>query len=206
MRILGLTGSIGMGKTTATHLLRRLRIPVHDADATVHLLMGPGGLAVAKIGREFPGSVRNGAIDRTKLGAMVFGSQDPTALQRLEAILHPMVRGETLAWLATQARRRTRVVALDIPLLFEGRRRRAVDAALVVTAPAFLQRQRVLRRPGMTDARLRDILSRQMPDAIKRRRADFVVTSGLGKRPTLDGLKRALRALPKGKVWKPGYR
>ncbi len=206
MRILGLTGSIGMGKTTATQLLRRLHIPVHDADATVHLLMGPGGIAVPKIAREFPGSVSNGAIDRAKLGAMVFGGKDPTALRRLEAILHPMVRSETLAWLAAQARRRARIVALDIPLLFESRRRRSVDAALVVSAPAFLQRQRVLRRPGMTDARLRDILSRQMPDSVKRRRADFVVTSGLGKRPTLDGLRRALRALKAGRAWKPGYR
>jgi dephospho-CoA kinase len=206
MRILGLTGSIGMGKTTATQLLRRLHIPVHDADATVHLLMGPGGVAVSKIAREFPGSVSNGAIDRARLGAMVFGGKDPTALRRLEGILHPMVRAETLAWLAAQARRRVRVVALDIPLLFESRRRRSVDAVVVVSAPAFLQRQRVLRRPGMTDARLRDILSRQMPDSVKRRRADFVVTSGLGKRPTLDGLRRVLRTLTPRRAWKPGYR
>lgn len=206
MRIFGLTGSIGMGKSVATRLLRRVRVPVHDADAAVHRLLGPGGEAVAEIARAFPGTVKNGAIDRAKLGARVFASKDATALRRLEAILHPLVRQETRRWLAAQARRRARAVVLDVPLLFERGRAADCDAAVVVSAPRFLQRQRVLRRPGMTDERFKDIVSRQMPDAEKRRLADAVVTSGLGLRPTLLGLRAALRQPCRARSWRPGYR
>lgn len=206
MRILGLTGSIGMGKTTAARLLRRMRVPVHDADAAVHRLLGRGGDAVPAVARLFPGVVIKGAVDRQKLGARVFGPGKAAALRRLEAILHPMVQRATLRWIATQARRRTPVVVLDIPLLFESGGAGRCDAVIVVSAPKFLQRQRVLSRPGMTPAKLREILTHQMPDAEKRHRADAVVTSGLGRRPTWLGLRRALRRQRRSKVWRPGYR
>lgn len=209
MRIIGLTGSIGMGKSVAVSLLRRQRVPVHDADAEVHRLLGRNGAAVRAVGKAFPGTVSGGQVDRQKLGARVFGPSNKAALRRLEAIIHPLVRRNTGRWLARQARRRAPLVVLDVPLLFEsggeGRRRRRYDAAIVVSAPAFLQRQRVLRRPGMTAARFLEIDSRQLPDRVKRRRADVVVTSGIGRRPTLLGLRRALRKLRRRRAWRPGY-
>lgn len=206
MRILGLTGSIGMGKTTAARLLRRMRVPVHDADAAVHTLLGRGGAAVAAVGKAFPGVVSKGIVDRRKLGGKVFGPGRAAALHRLEAILHPMVRRATLRWIAAQARRHAPVIVLDVPLLFESGGSGRYDAVIVVSAPGFLQRQRVLRRPGMTPVKLREILARQLPDADKRRRADAVVTSGLGRRPTWLGLRHALRRQRRAKVWGPGYR
>lgn len=206
MRILGLTGSIGMGKTTAARLLRRIRIPVHDADGAVHRLLAPGGKAVPAVARAFPAVIHDGAVDRRKLGAVVFGPEGKAALQTLEQIIHPLVRGETRRWLAVQARRGTRAVVLDVPLLFESGLDRGYDGVIVVSAPAFLQRQRVLRRPGMTAAKLREILARQMPDRIKRRRADAVVTSGLGQRPTLAGLRRVLGRVKRRGAWGPGFR
>jgi dephospho-CoA kinase len=187
MVILGLTGSIGMGKSTAAAMLRRLGLPVHDADASVHRLMGKGGKAVAAIEVAFPGVVEAGAVDRKKLGAAVF--DDPPALRRLEAILHPLVREETQSFLRRQARRRAPLVVLDIPLLYETGAERRVDAVLVVTAPAHQQRQRVLRRPGMTEERFAQVLSQQLPDAEKRRRADFLVNNGLSKGRTLKRLE-----------------
>ncbi|WP_455373895.1 dephospho-CoA kinase [Limibacillus halophilus] len=190
MVILGLTGSIGMGKSTAAGMLRRLGLPVHDADAAVHRLMARGGRAVPAIERAFPGVVVGGAVDRKKLGAAVF--DDPPALRRLEAILHPMVRQETEAFLRQQARRREPLVVLDIPLLYETGAERRVDAVLVVTAPAHQQRQRVLRRPGMTEERLAQVLAQQTPDAEKRRRADFLVNNGLSKGRTLKRLERVV--------------
>lgn len=205
MRILGLTGSIGMGKTVAARLLRRSGVPVHDADAEVHRLLGPGGAAVAAVAKAFPGTVKNGVIDRAALGARVFGTKNETALRRLEQILHPLVRKATGRWLTTQARHRSSVVVLDVPLLFESGGPGRYDSVIVVSAPAFLQRQRVLRRPGMTAARLADISRKQLPDRLKRARADAVVVSGLGRRVTLKGLKRALRRLDKRQVWRPGY-
>lgn len=205
MRILGLTGSIGMGKTVAAGLLRRLRVPVHDADAEVHRLLGPNGAAVPAIAAAFPGVVRDGAIDRAKLGAQVFGPGHGEALRRLERIVHPLVRRAAGRWLARQARRRVSVVVLDVPLLFESGADRRYDGVIVVSAPAFLQRQRVLRRPGMTPERFAEIGRRQLPDRFKRIRADRVVTSGLGKRTTWRGLRRALRRLASRRVWRPGY-
>jgi dephospho-CoA kinase len=187
MVILGLTGSIGMGKSTAAAMLRRLGLPVHDADAAVHRLLGKGGKAVAAIEAAFPGVVEAGAVDRKKLGAAVF--DDPPALRRLEAILHPLVREETQGFLRRQARRRAPLVVLDIPLLYETGAERRVDAVLVVTAPAHQQRQRVLRRPGMTEQRFAQVLSQQLPDAEKRRRADFLVNNGLSKGRTLKRLE-----------------
>ncbi len=179
MVVLGLTGSIGMGKSTTAGMFRYLGVPVHDADAAVHRLTGPGGAAVAAVAAEFPDAVRDGAVDRRVLGARVF--EDPAALDRLEAILHPLVRAEEKRFLDRHRRRRAPLVVLDVPLLFETGGEARCDAVVVVTAPAFLQRQRALRRPGMTEERLARVLARQMPDAEKRRRADFVVPTGLGR-------------------------
>src|SRR4051812_17589829 len=151
MRILGLTGSIGMGKSTAARLLRTLGVPVHDADAEVHRLLGLGGAAVPAVAKAFPGTVRDGRVDRRRLGDLVFGPEsDPAALRKLEGILHPMVRRATLSWLAQHARQRTPVVVLDVPLLFETGGPGRYDGVIVVSAPTFIQLQRVLRRPGMT--------------------------------------------------------
>jgi dephospho-CoA kinase len=161
MKVLGLTGSIGMGKTTAANMLRRLGVPVHDSDAAVHRLLGRGGAAVPLIAREFPGSVREGAVDRAALGAIVF--RDTTALRRLEAILHPLVQRSQRRFLASCASRRIPVAVLDIPLLYETGGERRVDAVIVVTAPPATQRARVLARPGMTREKLEGILTRQMP-------------------------------------------
>lgn len=193
MRILGLTGSIGMGKTTAAAMLRRLGLPLHDADATVHRLLGHGGKAVKPVAAAFPGVAREGAIDRTALGARVFGQ--PEEMRRLEAILHPLVRAEERAFIRTSRMRGARLVVLDIPLLYETGGEKRCDGVVVVTAPQFLQKQRVLRRPNMSAARLAQVLAKQMPDAEKRRRADWVVETGLGKRATLTALRRVVRAL-----------
>lgn len=183
MKIIGLTGSIGMGKSTAAGMFRRLGVPVHDADATVHRLLGRGGRAVKPVEAAFPGTVRDGAVDRLALGRRVF--DDPAALRRLEAILHPLVRAAAARFLARARAQRQDLVVLDIPLLFETGGERRCDAVVVVSAPAFLQRARVLARPGMTEARFAQILAQQMPDREKRARADFVVETGLGKRYTL---------------------
>jgi dephospho-CoA kinase len=191
MIVLGLTGSLGMGKSAASAMLRRLGVPVHDADASVHRLMGPGGAAVAKVASSFPEALAGDRIDRTRLGQRVFG--DPAALRRLEAILHPLVRAEERRFLAAARRRRVPVVVLDIPLLLETGGERRVDGVIVVTAPLWLQRQRVLRRPGMTEERLRAVEAQQMPDAEKRRRATWVVPTGLSRSATLRRLKAILR-------------
>lgn len=193
MVILGLTGSIGMGKTTVARMLRRRGIPVHDADATVHRLLARGGEAVKAIDRAFPGVVTDGAVDRKALGAVVF--RDPTALGRLEAIIHPLTRRASRRFLLRCARRGARLAVLDVPLLFETGGDRDVDATICVTAPPFVQRARVLSRPGMTPEKLDGILARQMPDIEKRRRADFVVPTGLGKGHTLRHLERIVATM-----------
>jgi len=191
MIVLGLTGSLGMGKSTAAAMLRRARVPVFDSDAEVHRLLGPDGGAVDAVAAEFPTARAGDRIDRAALGRLVFGK--PAALKRLEAILHPRVYTAQRRFLAACRRRRALVAVLDIPLLFETRGERRVDGVIVVSAPASLQRARVLRRPGMTQERLRTILAQQMPDAEKRRRARWVVPTGLGKALTLRRLKRILR-------------
>lgn len=188
MVILGLTGSIGMGKSTVAAMLRRMGVPVHDADAAVHRLLAKGGRAVGAVEAAFPGVSLDGAVDRKKLGAAVFG--DAKALKRLETILHPLVRAETEAFLRRHARRRAALVVLDIPLLFETGAERRVDAVLVVSAPAHIQRQRVLARPGMTEDRFQQVLAQQVPDREKRRRADFLLENGLSKAQTLKRLQR----------------
>jgi dephospho-CoA kinase len=189
MLVLGLTGSIGMGKTTAAQMLRRMGLPLHDADLAVHRLLAKGGAAVAAIEVAFPGVVADGAVDRERLGAQVF--EDRAALKRLEGILHPAVRRTTRAFLGRQVRAGRSLVVLDIPLLFETGAETLCDAVVVVTAPPFVQRARVMARRGMTPARFQAILAKQMPDREKRRRADFVVNTGLSKAATL----RQLRAI-----------
>ncbi|MBM3502617.1 MAG: dephospho-CoA kinase [Alphaproteobacteria bacterium] len=193
MRILGLTGSIGMGKSVAAQMLRRDRIPVFDSDANVHVLTRPNGAAIPAVAQAFPGTVTGGVLDRNALGRLVFS--DPAALRRLEAILHPMVRRAREAFVRRARRRRCPLVVFDVPLLFETRGERHCDAVLVVSAPAFLQRQRVLARPNMTAAKFAGILRRQVPDATKRHRADFVVPSSLGKRTTLIAIRHVVRML-----------
>ncbi len=193
MRVLGLTGSIGMGKSAAARALRRLGVPVHDADAAVHRLLGSGGGAVAAVARAFPGVVADGAVDRAALGRRVFNN--PAALVRLEAILHPLVQRSEQRFLRGALARREPVAVLDIPLLFEIGGERRCDAVIVVSAPRFVQEARVLRRKGMTAARLLAVRARQMPDAEKRRRADFVVPTGLDKRATLRRLAGIVRVM-----------
>lgn len=186
--ILGLTGSVAMGKSTVAQMLRSLGIPVFDADATVHALMGPRGKASALIAKKFPGVVGAGGVDRQRLGARVFAN--PAALKDLEAIVHPLVQKERAVFLARAGRKK--VVALDIPLLFEGSGPAHMDAVLVVSAPDFLQRQRALARPGMTVDKLNAVRARQWPDSKKRQAADAILPTSLGKRETLRRLKQFL--------------
>jgi dephospho-CoA kinase len=197
MLVVGLTGSIGMGKSTAAAMLRRLGLPVHDADAVVHRLMARGGAAVASVTAAFPSVTRDGAVDRGLLGARVLG--DAAALRRLEAILHPLARAEAGAFLAQQARLRRPLAVLDIPLLYETGGERLCEVVIVVSAPAFIQRARVLRRPGMTEAKLQALLARQLTDAEKRRRADFVVQTGLNKGHALRQLAAIVKLLRSGR-------
>ena len=192
MRIWGLTGSIGMGKSTAARAFARLGVPIFDADAAVHALQAKGGRAVRPIAREFPGSEREGATDREVLRRAVLGQ--PEALRRLERIIHPLVREEQARFLKRW--RGVPLVVLDIPLLFETRRDlREFDAILVVSAPAAVQRLRVLGRPGMTEARLTAIRARQMPDAQKRRRADHVIRTGLSRHHAQAQVRRLVGEL-----------
>lgn len=193
MIILGLTGGIGMGKSTATATLRRLHVPVFDADAAVHRLQARNGGAVAPIGAAFPGCVVDGRVDREALRRAVLGN--PAALRRLEQIVWPLVRAEERRFLALARRRGERVVVLDVPLLFENGGERRVDQVIVVSAPATVQRARVMRRPGMTEERLAAIRARQMPDREKRRRADHVVATGLCRHFAQAAIRRIVRKM-----------
>jgi dephospho-CoA kinase len=168
--IIGLTGSIGMGKSAVAAMFAEEGVPVFDADATVHLLQSVGGRLVEPIGAAFPGTVHDGAVDRTRLGAAVFGDDD--AIRRLEAIVHPAVGEERQAFLDAHA---GALVVFDVPLLFETGGEARVDCIVVVTAAAEVQRARVLARPGMTAERFAAILARQTPDSEKRARADHVI-------------------------------
>lgn len=188
---LGLTGSIGMGKSTTADFFRAAGVPVHDADATVHALYR--GAAVAPVEAAFPGVTRDGAIDRTALAARVLG--DEAAVKRLEAIVHPLVRAAEVAFLERARAEGRRVVVLDIPLLFETRAEGRVDAIVVVTAPAEVQRARVLARPGMSEAKFEQIRARQVADAEKRRRAHFLVDTSRGLEPARASVAAILRAV-----------
>lgn len=189
--VIGLTGSIGMGKSVAASMLRRHGVPVFDADAAVHRLMAKGGAAVRPVQAAFPDAVVEGAVDRKALGAAVFG--DDAALRRLERIVHPLVGRAERAFMARAARDRRPVVARDVPLLFETGGDKRCDMTLTVSAPAHIQRYRVLARPGMTVERLEQVRAKQMPDAEKRRRADRVIPSGMGKRETWRHIGAAVR-------------
>lgn len=188
---LGLTGSIGMGKSATAGMFRAAGIPVHDADATVHALYR--GAAVAPIEAAFPGATRDGAVDRTALAARVLG--DDAAVKRLEAIVHPLVRAAETAFLEKARVEGRRIVVLDIPLLFETGGEARVDAIVTVSAPAEIQRARVLARPGMTEEKFAQILARQIPDADKRRRSHFIVDSAHGLAAAARQVDAVLRAL-----------
>jgi dephospho-CoA kinase len=199
MVVIGLTGGIGMGKSTAAAAFRRAGLPVFDADAVVHRLQAPGGRAVRPIARAFPATVRCGTIDRQALRAAVLAA--PEALKRLEAIIHPLVRREQRAFLARARRARRPAAVLDIPLLFETGGDRLVDFVVVVSAPRDIQFHRVRARQRMSDENIAAVIARQMPDREKRRRADLVIATGLSRHHalrTLHALIRSLLASPAG--------
>lgn len=189
--VLGLTGSIGMGKSATAAIFREAGVPVHDADACVHALYR--GKAAPLIEAEFPGVVADGIVDRAALSRRVLGQADRIAA--LEAIVHPLVREERRRLLVAAAAARAPVAVLDIPLLFETGGEADCDAVLVVTAPAEVQRRRVLARPGMTEQKFEAILARQMPDPEKRRRAHFIVDTGRGVPAAQAQVRGILRAL-----------
>jgi dephospho-CoA kinase len=196
MFVLGLTGSLGMGKSTTAGFFAEAGVPVHDADAVVHRLYE--GEAVAAIEAAFPGTTVAGKVDRAMLAARIV--DDPQALRRLEAIVHPLVRAAETRFLADAQRRGTAIVLLDIPLLFETTSESRVDAIVVVTAPPDTQRRRVLERPGMTPDKLDALLARQMADSEKRARADFVVDTSRGLdavRAQVQEILRAVATMPK---------
>jgi len=193
MFILGLTGSIGMGKTTTARLFAEEGVPVHDSDAAVHRLYE--GEAVAAIEAAFPGTTADGKVDRQKLGGRVVN--DALALKRLEAIVHPLVRQSETRFLELARAAGEKIVVLDIPLLYETGGEKRVDAVVVVTAPAETQRQRVLERPGMTPEKLDALLAKQMPDSEKCARADFIVDSGGGLEAAREQVRNILREIAK---------
>ncbi len=187
MIVLGLTGSIGMGKSTTAKMFVEAGVPVHDSDETVHRLYA--GKAAPLVEAAFPGTTVSGVVDRTKLGARVLG--DAAALKTLETIVHPLVRADADAFLDRHRAAGAPLVVLDIPLLFETGGRNRVDKVVVVTAPAEIQRARVLARPGMSEEKLAAILAKQVPDAEKRRQADFVIDTGEG----MDAARAAVGAV-----------
>jgi dephospho-CoA kinase len=184
---IGLTGSIGMGKSTTAGFFREMGVPVHDADAAVHALYA--GPAAAAVEAAFPGSTVDGKVDRTRLGPMVVGK--PDAMKRLEAVIHPLVRAHETAFVEEARAVGHKAVVLDIPLLFETRGETHVDLVVVASCPPAEQRRRVLSRPGMTEERFAAILAAQMPDAEKRRRADVVIETGEG----LEAARHQVRVL-----------
>lgn len=189
--ILGLTGSIGMGKSAVAAMFQGLGVPVFDADKAVHELQGPGGACVAAIERTFPGTTGAGGVDRQKLGAAVFGN--PEALKRLEMIVHPEVAEMRRAFLADNAQ--APMIVFDIPLLFEKAGRHDLDAVAVVSASAEAQRARVLARPGMTPEKFEQILRLQVPDAEKRARADHVIDTGTSLAETRHAVQRLVHEI-----------
>jgi dephospho-CoA kinase len=193
MKVLGLTGGMGMGKSTAAAAFRRAHIPVFDADAAVHQLQARGGRAVRTIETAFPGTVWNGAVDRVALRHAVLGKRD--ALARLEHILHPLVEQEERAFVARARRHGRRAVVLDIPLLFETGGDRRVDRIVVVSAPRAVQMHRIRSRRRMDAADIAAVIARQMPDAEKRRRADVIVHTGLSRHYSLKALNRLIREI-----------
>jgi len=193
MKIIGLTGGIGMGKSTASACFRRHRVRIFDADQAVHELQAVGGRAVRPIEAAFPGTTRGGAVDREALRRAVLGN--PAALKVLERIVHPLVRDAEKRFLAAARRAGQPLVVLDIPLLLETGGEKRVDLVVVLSAPAAVQATRVMRRLGMTRERLAAIRARQMPDAAKRRKADVVIHSGLSRQFAVAAIRRLLQRL-----------
>jgi dephospho-CoA kinase len=193
MIVIGLTGSIGMGKSTTAAMFAECGAPVYDADAEVRRLYAKGGQAVAPVEAAFPGVTVDGAIDRGRLGERVLG--DPAALERLNAIVWPLMGQARAAFFRQSAESGADIVVLDIPLLLETGGEHNVDAVVVVTAPAAMQRERVLARPGMTEGKLEAILAAQMADAEKQARAHFVVDTSAGLDPAREQVKAILDAL-----------
>jgi len=193
MIILGLTGSIGMGKSATAALFAEEGVPVYDADAMVHALYEPGGAAVAPVSAAFPGVEQNGAINRDALSRAVIGK--PEEIRKLEMIVHPLVRQGQTEFLKRHLADGAKFVVLDIPLLLEGGGERYCDAVVVVSAPPDLQRARVLARPGMSPDKLDQILSKQMPDAEKRKRADFIINTSFGVEDARVQIRAVLDAL-----------
>ncbi|OQM73982.1 dephospho-CoA kinase [Manganibacter manganicus] len=193
MIVIGLTGSIGMGKSTVGTMFADAGVPVHDSDEAVHRLYAEK--AAPLIEAAFPGTVTDGVVDRQALARSVLG--DPAALKRLEAIVHPLVRADADAFLAAQRAAGTALAVLDIPLLFETGGRDRVDKIVVVSAPAEIQRQRVLARPGMTEEKFQHILACQVPDAEKRRQADFVIDTSGSFDETRAAVSRVIAKLSK---------
>ena len=189
--VLGLTGSIGMGKSAVAAMFREVGVPVFDADAEVHRLQGPHGALLGAIEQAFPGSTGEQGVDRQKLGAAVFG--DPAALKRLEAIVHPAVGAMRQAFLAEHAA--APLIVFDIPLLYEKGGPHGLDAVAVVSAPAAVQRERVLARPGMSAEKFAQILKLQVPDGEKRARADHVLDTGVSLAETRHAVQRLVHAL-----------
>ncbi len=189
--VLGLTGSIGMGKSAVAAMFQGLGVPVFDADAAVHQLQGPGGELLPAIEAEFPGTISAGGVDRARLGNEVFGN--PPALARLEAIVHPAVAAMRAQFLSRHAA--ASLVVFDIPLLFEKSGASQVDAVVVVSATAEAQRARVLARPGMTAEKFQKILALQVPDTVKRAKADYVIDTGTSLAETRHAVQRLVHSL-----------
>ncbi|MCK6418831.1 MAG: dephospho-CoA kinase [Alphaproteobacteria bacterium] len=197
MKILGLTGSIGMGKSVAATMLRHMGVPVHESDTCVHELLQPQGVAYASVAAAFPQMLApDRSINRAALGALVF--HDAQARRQLEQIIHPLVQQSQIQFLEHMRRTGQTLAVLDIPLLYETGAEARVDAVIVVTAPRFIQRARVLARPGMSEEKLQKILSIQMPDSEKRRRADYIVQTGLGRVLTRRQLHRIVKKFKGG--------
>jgi dephospho-CoA kinase len=190
MKIIGLTGGIGMGKSTAANAFRRARIPVFDADVAVHKVQAKGGRAIRLIEAAFPGTIKDGAVDRGALRAAVIGK--PEAIKTLEHILHPMVWEEEARFLAAARRAGKRAAVVDIPLFFETGRERTVDKIVVVSAPPSVQIHRVRLRGRMSESDIKAIIARQMPDQEKRKRADVVVRTGLSRNSTQRQMRRLI--------------
>jgi dephospho-CoA kinase len=193
MITIGLTGSIGMGKSTTLAMFAAEGVPVYDADAEVHALYAPGGAAVAPVEAAFPGVVKDGAVHRPTLSERVLG--DPAELARLNAIVHPLLGASRAAFFERATAAGADMVVLDIPLLFETGGEKRLDVVVVASAPADVQRARVLARPDMSEAKLDAILARQMTDADKRARADFVVDTGAGLEPARAQVRAIIAAL-----------
>ncbi|MDD5585831.1 MAG: dephospho-CoA kinase [Alphaproteobacteria bacterium] len=198
LMVLGLTGSIGMGKSTAANILRGFGLSVYSADAAVHALLKRGGKAVKPVARLFPGTLKKGAIDRDLLGRTVFAA--PGKLRRLEQILHPLARAAERSFLAKARKEGARAAVLEIPLLFETKAEKRCGATLCVTATKAVQKRRVMKRPGMTAAKFRAILKQQMPDREKRRRADYVINTAKGQAATRRALARIWKILQESKT------